>query len=136
MYKKILSYFISGMMLLVFVMPFLVQAQETSNPNPGTSNPSVGPSLGHIEIANPFQQNTIEGLINTILNQILIPIGGVVAVLMIMYAGFLFVTARGNEKKIGDAKQALLYACIGAAILLGAKVISDAISATITQLKV
>jgi hypothetical protein len=68
-------------------------------------------------------------------NNILIPIGGVVAVLMIMYAGFLYVTAGGNEAKIKTAHQALTWAVIGAAILLGAWVISQAIQGTINQLK-
>lgn len=133
--KNILSYFISGMIIMFSVIPFLVQAQGTGNPNPGTGNPGGDPVKMTIKIENPFKSDTIEGLINTVLNDILIPIGGVVAVLMIMYAGFLFVTASGNEAQISKAKQALLYAVIGAAILLGAKVISDAILKTITQLK-
>ncbi|MEK7634938.1 MAG: hypothetical protein AAB446_00690 [Patescibacteria group bacterium] len=89
-----------------------------------------------IAIPNPLQNTTgtIPDLIIAIIDNIVLPIGGVVAVLMVMYAGFLFVTARGNEKKITDAKQAILYACIGAAILLGSKVIATAIQATIEQL--
>ena len=54
---------------------------------------------------------------------------------MIMYAGFLYVTARGNSSKIEKAHNALLWAVIGAAILLGAWVISQAISSTIDQLR-
>ena len=65
----------------------------------------------------------------------ILPIGGVIAVLMIMYAGFLFVTAGGEPAKITKAKDALLYAAIGAAILLGAWVISEAIGGTIKELK-
>jgi hypothetical protein len=106
----------------------LVQAADPG----GSGQPSASQT---IKIDNPFKQDTIEGLIKTIVNDILMPIGGVIAVLMVMYAGFLFVTARGNEKQIGDAKQALFWAVIGAAILLGALVISQAISATINQLK-
>jgi len=126
------------MVLTIFVMPVLVQAIDPGVPgaDPGVpGQPAATQSNQNIIIANPFQQNSIVGLINTLLDQILIPIGGVIAVLMIMYAGFLFVTARGNEKKITDAKQAILYACIGAAILLGARIISGAITGTINQLK-
>jgi hypothetical protein len=131
--KNILNHILSALVIMIIIIPFLVQAQGSNPPSGGGG--SNTPS-GAIIIVNPFKQDTIEGLINVVLNDILIPIGGVVAVIMVMYAGFLFVTARGNEAQITKAKQALLYAVIGAAILLGAKVISDAISKTITQLKV
>ena len=44
-----------------------------------------------------------------------------VVVIMLLYTGFLFVVARGNSEKLTAAKQALMYALIGAAIVLGAK---------------
>ena len=114
--KNILSCFTLVLIVMIFVTPLLLQAQE-------------------IKIINPFKQNSIQGLIEVIVNDILMPVGGVIAVLMIMYAGFLYVTARGNSSKIEKAHQALLWAVIGAAILLGALVISEAISKTIGQLK-
>lgn len=131
--KNILSYLISGVMLMVFIIPFLVQAQNAGNIPVNAGNI---PSSGPIVIVNPFKEgNDIKVLIETIINNILMPIGGVIAVLMIMYAGFLYVTARGNSTKIEAAHKALFWAVIGAAILLGAWVISQAISATITQLQ-
>jgi uncharacterized MnhB-related membrane protein len=54
-------------------------------------------------------------------------------VLAIIYAGFLFVTASGNETKLETAKRALTYALIGTAILLGSVVIAKGIEATIKQ---
>ena len=54
---------------------------------------------------------------------------------MIIYTGFLFVTARGDVAKITTAKQAFLYVIIGAAIMLGAFVIKTAITGTVEQLK-
>lgn len=150
--KKILSFFISGIMIMFAVVPFFVSAQcadgttsciDGGAQDPGTGRP-VDPGTGrssaqdismNIKISNPFKQDTIQGLIETIVNDILMPIGGVVAVVMIMHAGFLFVTARGEPGQITKAKDALLYAVIGAAILLGAWIISEVISKTITELK-
>jgi hypothetical protein len=43
-----------------------------------------------------------------------------IVVIMILYSGFLFVIARGNVEKIGDAKKALTYALVGGMIVLGA----------------
>lgn len=123
--KNILMHLVSGMILLaIFVVPFLAQAGGTGS----------GCGEGQL-ICNPFKQDSIKGLIEVIVKDIFIPIGGVIAVVMIIYAGFLYVTARGNTAKIGEAHKALLYAVIGAAILLGAWVISEAISATIDTLK-
>lgn len=127
--KKILSYFISILIIFISVMPFLIHADDATGQNPM-----------NIVITNPFNCGgstncTIVDLVKSIVNNILIPIGGVLAVLMIMYAGFLYVTAGGSDAQIKKAHQALLYAVIGAAILLGAWVISQAISATIDQLK-
>jgi len=139
--KNILSFFMFGIVIMFFILPSFALAQEGGvggggEGGTGGGNIGGGSISKSIIIENPFKQNTLKGLIETIINDILIPIGGVVAVLMIMYAGFLFVTARGNEGQISKAKQALLYAVIGAAILLGAWVISQAISTTIDQLKI
>ena len=138
MSKNILKHFVSVVMITIFVVPFLVQAQDTGGPGAKADAGGIGqPSVNmNIIINNPFKQDTIKGLIETIVNDILIPIGGVVAVIMIMWAGFLYVTARGDPGQIKKAHDALLWAVIGAAILLGAWVISQAIGKTIDQLKV
>lgn len=147
--NKIFSCFVSVFLLIVLVLPLVGIAQTPGGgdpgptpgggdpgPTPGGGDPGPAPTNVNFTLKNPFGQNTtLTGLINKIIDDLLIPIGAVVSVLMIIYAGFLFVTARGNEKQIGDAKQALLYACIGAAILLGAKIISTVIQGTIDQLK-
>lgn len=122
--------------MMIFIAPILVlAAPEGGDSGSGEGGDSGAGTSMNIKIDNPFKKDTIEGLIETIVNDILLPIGGVVAVLMIIYAGFLFVTARGNEAQITKAKDALLWAVIGAAILLGAWVISQAIKTTIDQLR-
>lgn len=63
-----------------------------------------------------------------------VQIGTVVVILMLVYIGFLFVTAQGEPGKISEARQALLYTIIGALILLGAQVIASGIQATVNAL--
>ncbi len=134
--KKIIINFLIINILLVFcVAPTLLYAAEVVPGQPSEIVPGQ-PNSGPIKIENPFKKDTIRGLIETIVKDILMPIGGVVAVLMIMYAGFLYVTAGGDPGQIKKAHDALLWAVIGAAILLGAWVISEAISKTIDQLRV
>jgi hypothetical protein len=54
--------------------------------------------------------------------------------LMIVYSGFLFVFARGNEEGLSKAKTNITYVLIGATLILGAWVIATLISGTVTQL--
>jgi hypothetical protein len=56
-------------------------------------------------------------------------------VFFIIYAGFLYVTAQGNPEKIQKAHAALLYALIGGMLILGANVLLDVITNTVTQIK-
>lgn len=135
--KKFLKLLMPSIIILFLIIPVFAQvipvfAQDQNPPPDDTGN---NPSPITVTIVNPFRERTIQGLINVIVNDILMPVGGVIAVIMIMYAGFLYVTARGSEAQIKKAHNALLYAVIGAAILLGAWAISQAIQATITQLR-
>lgn len=75
--------------------------------------------------------------IPTLIHDVLIgalKIGIPIVALAIIYSGFLFVFARGNEEKLKTAKDALLYSVIGAAILLGSWAIAEMIQNTVTTL--
>ena len=88
------------------------------------------------EFPNPFGSGitTLPKFIEEITNNVILPVGAVVVVIMIIYAGFRFVTAQGNENNITDAKRAFMYAVIGALILLGSWVIANSIRGTICLL--
>lgn len=57
-----------------------------------------------------------------------------IIVLFIIYGGFLFVTAGDNEAQITKARKTILWTLVGAAVLIGAKVIAMAIQATVLSL--
>jgi len=101
----------------------------------GLSGNSTGQNLVSSDgkIKNPISYNNINDFIRAIL-QGAIKIGIPIIALAIIYSGFLFVSARGNSEKLSEAKNALLYTCIGAAILLGAWAIAQLISETILAL--
>lgn len=87
-----------------------------------------------IKIENPFKVgDTLYDLVEAIVNKIILPVGGVLCVLAFIYSGFLFVTAQGNETKLGTAKKALLYSAIGTAVLLGSWMIANVIRTTVNQ---
>ena len=57
-----------------------------------------------------------------------------VVTVMMLYSGFLFVKARGNSENLTEAKSALMYTMIGAALVLGAEGFSLVIKNTVTCL--
>ncbi len=115
-----------------FIKKVFAQAGITiDNPNP---NPGSGITVENTDkITNPLGINDISGLLDLILS-IIITLGTPLIAIMIVYAGFLYLTAQGNTDKISKAHTALLYTVIGAAIILGSFVIKEAIQGTITNL--
>lgn len=86
-----------------------------------------------VTLTNPLKGATLNSFLDDIL-AFVIRIGTVVVILMLVYVGYLFVVARGNDSKITEARQALLWTIVGALILLGAQVISASIKATVSAL--
>ena len=122
--KLLIKMFLFVATTTIFLAPTLILAQ-------GSNPPPID-----IKITNPLKGGTdsIPVLLEKIISEALLPIGAVVVVVMIIYAGFLFVTAKGKPEDITKAKDALLYAAIGAGILLGARVLAGAIKATVIQI--
>jgi len=73
-----------------------------------------------ITIENPLIDKTFGDMINRIIN-ILLYISFGIAPIMIIVAGFYFVTAMGDEAKIKKAKQIILWTLIGLGIILCSK---------------
>jgi len=94
----------------LFFLPLLISAENIKNPLGST--------------------NSLFGFLDKIIDALL-QLGAVVAAVAVIYAGFMFVTAQGDEGKIKTAKATLLYTVIGLAILLGARVIASVIENTI-----
>ncbi len=116
-------------LLLSLIFTSTIYAQSSGDSGGGSSQ-------NIIKLDNPFRTggNLID-FIKVIINNIVLPVGGVLAVLAFIYAGFKYVLAQGDPAKIKDAHRALLYTVIGTAILLGAWLITDVISNTIDKLK-
>ncbi len=85
------------------------------------------------DLQNPLNSNTFSQLVKNVA-KIVAQIGFPIAALAIIYSGFLFVSARGNEKQLEDAKRTFLWTIIGTAILLGAWAIAEAVQLFIGNL--
>jgi len=68
-------------------------------------------------IQNPIGATSFSALVSSIIDWVQ-TIGVLIAVLMIIYAGFLFMTAGGVEDKITTARKTLTWSLIGLAILI------------------
>jgi len=123
--KSILQY--SFVFIFAFTLFFSSVSVNTVNGD-FTINTKIENPLGEKGPSNlpAFIEKAIE---------IILIIGVPLVVLAIIYSGFLFVSAQGNSEKLKTAKKTLLTTIIGAALLLGAYVIANAISTTVDEIK-
>lgn len=110
----------------------LAQAGPTgSNPGAGPTGSNPASSGG---LTNPLNNiNSLPDFLNAILDAV-VQLGTIVLTLAIIYVGFMFVQAQGNEEKIKSARSALMWTVIGGLVLLGAKTIGLVISSTVGTL--
>ncbi len=81
-----------------------------------------GASGGPAFIKNPLATDSIQEFLEAILTVVMI-LSVPVIIFFLIYAGFMYTTARGNSDQIKQATQAFTYAIIGGLIVLGALVL-------------
>ena len=111
----------------LLLMPFASKALDTTL---GLSNGNVGASTG---LGTQDVRQTIGKIINVALSLL-----GVIVLVIIIYGGFLWMTAGGNDEKVGEAKKWIFGCIIGLVIILSAYaiatfVISNLVNATTGQ---
>lgn len=124
---------ITAFVLMIFSSTPLVANAE---PATGQGSQSGGIGTGGGGLVNPLGTKDVKTFLMDILGIVTDIIGPVIVILMLVYVGFLFVTAQGVPGKISAAREMLLWTVVGALILLGAKAIALGIQATVDALKV
>ena len=99
--------------------------------SPSTLGTAGTPTSGTLE--NPLNAPDIPTLLNEILAYVRV-IGGIFLTLMLVVTGVMFVLARGNPEKVGQARSALMWTAIGGLLLLGAQALASVIAATVQSL--
>jgi hypothetical protein len=97
--------------------------------------PVLFPALAFAQnqtLGNPANVSNIQTFIANFLKAV-VEISLPILTLYIVYAGFKFVFARGNEHRLEEAKRNFLYVILGAILILGAWVLATLIAATATQ---
>ena len=126
-YNKLISKTLASVAVCgVMLAPIFIIASATP-PSP-PSNTSL--------IDNPLKgdEDTIPEVIALILREIVMPLGAVVIVFMIIYSGFNYVVAQGNEDKLKNAHTLFKNVLIGSAIILGATAIAELITRTLANI--
>lgn len=125
--------FASVIVFAVFFGPAVTAfGQGDSGFAPGGTSASdiLGPSSASEPSAQPLENPLNAESFQILLQKIVAlaaKIGIPLAAIMIIWGGFQFVTAQGNEEKLKTAKATLTLAVIGTVVLIGAWVISIAV---------
>ncbi|GEM_PF-5653521 len=107
--KYLISAFLSAFLVSV---PVSAYGQATG----GRSGQDI--PLGGFQVPNPWPDVTnIFGLADK-LTSILINFAIPIAVILVIYAGVMFLTSAGNTGRIGQAKNILWYTVLGFSVLL------------------
>ncbi len=112
MKKKIFKNLVIFATILV-VMPAIMMAMPAS----------AGPELGinyvePLELANGDPRTAAVSLVKLMMTFL-----GIIAVVIMLYGGFIWMTAAGNEDKVAQAKKLIAAGIIGLIIILAAFVI-------------
>lgn len=78
------------------------------------------------QFCNPLASQSFEALVQSLANWVA-AIALPIAAIFIIYSGFLFVTAGGNQSKLDAAKTTFYWTMIGTAITVGAWALATAI---------
>jgi hypothetical protein len=115
MVKTVLFILLFGISL--FSLPAFVLADTPTPTTPQTQASTTCPS-GRLCLSNPLQQKnlTVPSLIGTIIKAALGIIGSI-TLLMLVWGGFLWLTSAGNDERIQQGTQTMLWAVIGLAVV-------------------
>ncbi len=134
-FRKIVKYVLSLTVgLIILCLPITSQAQtqcQIYNPN----TPNFGPNC--IPLFKDFQgsKQGISGALIKIADYAIFILGGL-AVLMIVYAGFLFVTDGGSGERSGRGRKIIFNVIIGVIIALASYTIVSFVSGTVSNLDI
>ena len=105
--------------LLFSASPALVHAQDESSVL-GASDLLPTTFTNETGLGDADLQVTIGALIKTVIRFL-----GIIAVVVVLYGGFKWMTASGNDEKVAEAKRVLIAGLIGLAIVLTALAITN-----------
>lgn len=104
---------------LLWFTPALVYA---ANPAKGAIQSGVCDASGQTTCDTKTANTSLKDTVDAVINILSVAVG-IAAVIMIIVAGFKYITSAGNEQSVTSAKKTLLYAIIGLVIVVLAQII-------------
>ncbi|MBI5765657.1 hypothetical protein HZA71_00310 [Candidatus Falkowbacteria bacterium] len=114
--RRILATAVIVMTMSLMALPLITNAQTNTAENLFDLNSAKGIGLG----SNTPLKETINSIIKVILGFL-----GILAVIIILWGGFTWMTAMGDEKKVETAKKLIIAGIIGIIIILAAYAIAQ-----------
>lgn len=111
--NKVLKKILLGLFLPLFFLPFVASAQDEAAFGGTAVREQTRESLGNPGERDP--RDIAASIINITFGFL-----GLIAISLILYAGYLWMTSQGNPEKIDKAKQILKNTAIGILIILSA----------------
>lgn len=84
----------------------------------------ISNNLNAVQSTSGLGDNELEETLGLLIN-VLLGLLGIIFLVLVIYAGFLWMTAGGDEKRVAKAKSIIITAVIGLVILLSAYAISS-----------
>ncbi|MBC7982133.1 hypothetical protein H7X65_03590 [Candidatus Parcubacteria bacterium] len=117
--------------LLASLSSVVVNAANTPNPNPNAAASGgaiLNPPLGNGTDGGSDLKTIFLNVLDVAQTIIIM-----ITTLYLIFAGFMFVTAKGDPGKLKKARDALLWGLIGAGLILSAEVLAYGIGDTVKE---
>lgn len=103
---------------------------------PGVVLALVCSDIAFAQLRNPLEGGGISSLPQFVSSalKVMVMVALPIITLFMVYSGFLFVFARGNQEMLSKAKTNFVFVVIGSVLILGAWVFASIIGSTIKQL--
>ena len=135
--KKHLGYILGALLATLLVVPALLTTANTAQAAVALTADELFGGGGANKTGSEFAANAGLGntnLVSAITSIIRVAMGflGIIAVIIILLGGFKWMTAAGDDKKIGDAKKLIYSGIVGLVIILSAFAIASFVITQIT----
>lgn len=96
----------------------------TSRAHAALTTGDTADNLDAVQVSSGLGNQPLEQTLGMLIN-VLLGLLGIIFLVLVIYAGFLWMTAGGDEKAVAKAKSIMITAVIGLVILLSAYAISS-----------
>lgn len=120
--KKLL---ISKLLLIVFLFLSFPISVNAKSPTLDQAEDFLGNAVRPTGLPTQPVQNTVGNIIQVALTMV-----GTIFFILMVYAGYIWMTARGEEEKITKAREIIIAAIIGLALIVAAYAVTNFITST------